>query len=160
MREAGYTVRARLSPVVPIRDWRREYEQLFAAMFNQRTDPNFKKLKSMMDGGMLGKVMRINWTITNWFRSDAYYAGGGWRATWGGEGGGVLLNQCPHQLDLWQWLFGMPDKLRAYCDLGRYHDIEVEDDVTCYMQYNSGCKGVFITTKVMAFRASRSPFES
>jgi len=120
--------------------------QIFAAMFNQRTDPRYLKLKELIDGGQLGKIQRIVWVITDWFRTHQYYASGGWRATWQGEGGGVLLNQCPHQLDLWQWLFGMPGSLRAFVDIGRYHDIEVEDDVTCYMEYENGCKGVFITT--------------
>lgn len=119
---------------------------VFSAMFNQRTDPRYRKLKELIDSGQLGEIRRVVWNITSWFRTRSYYASGGWRATWSGEGGGVLLNQCPHQLDLWQWLFGMPDKVRAFCDIGRYHEIEVEDDVTCYMEYKSGCKGVFITT--------------
>lgn len=119
---------------------------VFAAMFNQRTDPHYTKLRSLITSGELGEIRRINWIITNWFRTYSYYASGGWRATWKGEGGGVLLNQCPHQLDLWQWLFGMPDKLRAFIQIGRFHDIEVEDDVTCYMEYANGCRGVFITT--------------
>jgi len=120
--------------------------RVFSAMFNQRTDPRYLKLKELMDSGQLGEIRRVVWIITDWFRTESYYSSGGWRATWEGEGGGVLLNQCPHQLDLWQWLFGMPDQIRAFCDIGRYHDIEVEDDVTCYMQYENGCKGVFITT--------------
>lgn len=118
----------------------------FAAMFNQRTDPRYQKLRKLIQEGELGTVKRIQWTITDWFRTDFYYQSGGWRATWAGEGGGVLLNQCPHQLDLWQWLFGMPSKVRAHCTLGKYHDIEVEDDVTAYMEYDNGCTGVFITT--------------
>ncbi|NBD39120.1 MAG: Gfo/Idh/MocA family oxidoreductase [Verrucomicrobia bacterium] len=119
---------------------------VFAAMFNQRTDPRYRKLKELIASGQTGRIQRVVWNITDWFRTENYYASGGWRATWKGEGGGVLLNQCPHQLDLWQWLFGMPDRVRAFCELGRYHDIEVEDDVTCYMEYKNGCKGVFITT--------------
>lgn len=119
---------------------------VFAAMFNQRMDPRYVKLKALLDSGELGRINRIHWTITDWFRTDSYYRSGGWRATWAGEGGGVLLNQCPHQLDLWQWMFGMPSSLRAFCSIGRFHDIEVEDDVTCYMEYANGCKGVFITT--------------
>jgi len=120
--------------------------QIFGAMFNQRTDPHYQKLRQLITSDKLGKINRINWIITNWFRSEAYYASGGWRATWKGEGGGVLLNQCPHQLDLWQWLFGMPDKVRAFCATGKYHDIEVEDEVTAYMEYADGATGVFITT--------------
>lgn len=119
---------------------------VFSAMFNQRMDPHYTKLRSLIQAGEFGQIRRVVWTITDWFRTYNYYASGGWRATWKGEGGGVLLNQCPHQLDLWQWLFGMPQKVRAFCEIGRYHEIEVEDDVTCYMEYADGCKGVFMTT--------------
>lgn len=124
----------------------RDEKQVFAAMFNQRTDLRYRKLKQMIDTGELGRVNRINWIITDWFRTECYYASGGWRATWAGEGGGVLLNQCPHQLDLMQWLFGMPVRVRGFCQIGRFHDIEVEDDVTAYLEYASGATGVFITT--------------
>jgi predicted dehydrogenase len=121
-------------------------KQVFAAMFNQRTDPRYRKLKKLVADGTLGKLDRITWIITDWFRTEAYYASGGWRATWDGEGGGVLLNQCPHNLDLWQWMFGMPQRVRAFCKFGRKHDIEVEDEVTAYFEYDSGCSGVFITS--------------
>ncbi len=124
----------------------RSKKQVFAAMFNQRTDPYYIKLRELIQAGELGKVRRINWIITNWFRTAAYYASGGWRATWAGEGGGVLLNQCPHNLDLWQWLFGLPSKVRAHCQVGRYHNIEVEDDVTAFLEYPDGTTGVFITS--------------
>ena len=121
-------------------------KQIFAAMFNQRTDPRYRKLRQLVQDGTLGKLDRITWIITDWFRTDAYYASSEWRATWGGEGGGVLLNQCPHNLDLWQWMFGMPQRVRAFCSLGRKHNIEVEDEVTAYLGYDSGCSGVFITS--------------
>lgn len=120
--------------------------QVFAAMFNLRTDPCYQKVKQLIDRGELGEITRVNWIITNWFRSDAYYRSGSWRATWAGEGGGVLLNQCPHQLDMLQWLCGMPKRVRAFCRLGKWHDIEVEDDVTAYLEYPNGATGVFITT--------------
>ncbi len=120
--------------------------QVFAAMFNQRTDPFYIKIREMIRGGELGELRRVNWIISNWFRTETYYASGGWRATWGGEGGGVLLNQCPHNLDLFQWMFGMPSKVRAFCSMGRYHNIEVEDDVTAYFEYPNGMTGVFITS--------------
>ncbi|MFQ3577952.1 MAG: Gfo/Idh/MocA family oxidoreductase, partial [Verrucomicrobiia bacterium] len=119
---------------------------VFAAMFNQRTDPHYIRLRALVKSGELGEIRRINWIITNWFRSQAYYDSGGWRATWGGEGGGVLLNQCPHNLDLFQWLFGMPDSVRAFASYGRYHAIEVEDDVTAFMQYGNGATAVFIAS--------------
>lgn len=124
----------------------RDKRQVFAAMFNQRTDPRYRKLRDMVRRGELGAIRRINWIITDWFRPEAYYRHAGWRATWAGEGGGVLLNQCPHNLDLFQWIFGMPTKVRGFCQFGRYHDIEVEDDVTAYFEYPDGATGVFITS--------------
>jgi predicted dehydrogenase len=119
---------------------------LFSAMFQMRTLGIYRKLKQLLDSGEFGEIRRINWIITNWFRTQRYYDSGGWRATWGGEGGGVLLNQCPHNLDLFQWLFGMPSKIRAFCELGKYHDIEVEDNVTAYCEYPGGATGVFIAS--------------
>jgi predicted dehydrogenase len=115
---------------------------VFAAVFNQRTDPYYLRLREMIRGGELGEVRRISWTITDWFRTEHYYSSGTWRATWAGEGGGILLNQCPHNLDLLQWLFGQPRRVRAFCGFGRYHDIEVEDDVTAYLEFPNGATGV------------------
>lgn len=120
--------------------------QVFAAMFNQRTNPQYQRIRDMVKSGELGAIHRVHWTITDWFRSQAYYDSGGWRATWGGEGGGVLMNQCPHQLDLLQWIFGMPARLRAFCHMGKHHNVEVEDDVTCYLEWPGGPTGVFTTT--------------
>ena len=119
---------------------------VFSAMFQSRTEARWKKIKTLIDGGELGKIVRTSWIVTDWFRTEAYYASGGWRATWKGEGGGVLLNQCPHNLDILQWLCGRPSKVRGFCQLGRYHDIEVEDNVTAYFEYASGATGSFITS--------------
>jgi len=121
-------------------------EKVFAAMFNQRTDPHYKTLKKMIDAGETGKVRRIHWSVTDWFRTEYYYALGGWRATWKGEGGGVLLNQCPHNLDLLQWLFGMPEQVTGFLNFGRYHQVEVEDDATLYLRYADGKNATFITS--------------
>lgn len=121
-------------------------EQVVAAMFNQRTDPRYQAVRRMLQAGELGELRRINWVITDWFRTDAYYQSGGWRATWRGEGGGVLLNQCPHQLDLLWWLFGSPKTVWAHCRFGQWHDIEVEDDVTALLIYDNGATGSFVTT--------------
>lgn len=125
---------------------RKNPKLVFGAMFQLRTEPRYKKLKQLIDSGELGQIVRVNWIITDWFRTEAYYASGGWRATWKGEGGGALLNQCPHQLDLLQWLIGMPACIRAFCQFGRYHNIEVEDNVTVFMEYPNGATGVFITS--------------
>ena len=121
--------------------------KVFGIMYNQRTNPLYQKLRELVQSGELGEIKRTNWIITNWYRSQSYYDSGGWRATWAGEGGGVLLNQDPHQLDLWQWTCGMmPKRVRAFCGFGKYHDIEVEDDVTAYVEYENGATGVFVTS--------------
>jgi predicted dehydrogenase len=121
-------------------------DKVFAIMYNQRTNPLYKKLKELIESGELGELKRSIWIITNWYRPQSYYDAGDWRATWSGEGGGVLLNQDPHQLDLWQWICGMPKRVRAFMSFGKYHDIEVEDDVTAYVEYENGATGLFITT--------------
>ena len=118
----------------------------FAAMFNMRTNATFKKVKDLIDGGELGEIRRVHWEVTNWFRANYYYATGGWRGTWKGEGGGVLMNQCPHNLDLFQWMFGVPQRVRGFCQFGRFHDIEVEDDVTAVLMYDSGLSATFVTS--------------
>ncbi|MBQ7828004.1 MAG: Gfo/Idh/MocA family oxidoreductase [Clostridia bacterium] len=119
---------------------------VFGMMFNQRTNHIYRKVREIIKSGVYGNIRRTNWMITNWYRPQAYYDSGAWRATWSGEGGGVLMNQCPHQLDLWQWICGMPVKVQANMKFGQWHDIEVEDDVTAYVEYENGATGVFITT--------------
>jgi predicted dehydrogenase len=120
--------------------------QVFAAMFQLRTEPKFRKIKSLLENKELGQITRVNWIMTEWFRAEAYYSSGGWRATWRGEGGGVLLNQCPHNIDLLIWLCGMPSRVRGFCQLGRFHNIEVEDNVTAYLEWPDAATGVFITS--------------
>ena len=122
-------------------------DALFTMMFNQRTNCLYRKMREIILSGGIGQIKRVNWIITDWYRTQAYYDSGDWRATWAGEGGGVLFNQCPHQLDLIQWVVGMsPKKVHAHCHFGKWHDIEVEDDVTAYFEYENGATGVFITT--------------
>ncbi|MGY8825846.1 MAG: Gfo/Idh/MocA family protein [Candidatus Latescibacterota bacterium] len=121
-------------------------DRVFGVMFNQRTRGDHQKLRELVESGELGEIKRTIYIINNWFRAQSYYDSGGWRATWAGEGGGVLANQCPHNLDLWQWICGMPERVRAFCYFGKYHDIEVEDDVTAYVEYENGATGVFITS--------------
>lgn len=124
----------------------RHPELTFGMMFNQRTNCVYRKIKEMLVAGELGEIKRVNWIVTDWYRTQFYYDSGAWRATWSGEGGGVLLNQCPHQLDLLQWLCGLPVRVHAFCHEGKWHDIEVEDDVTAYLEFANGATGVFITT--------------
>ena len=90
-------------------------ELTFGMMFNQRTNCVYRKAKTLIDSGALGEIKRMIWVVTDWYRTQSYYDAGAWRATWDGEGGGVLLNQCPHQLDLLQWLCGLPTTVRAFC---------------------------------------------
>ena len=118
----------------------------FGMMFNQRTNCVYRKMHQMVESGELGDLKRVNWIITDWYRTQIYYDSGDWRATWAGEGGGVLLNQCPHQLDLLQWICGLPKRVQAFCHEGKWHDIEVEDDVTAYLEFENGATGVFVTT--------------
>lgn len=125
---------------------KRHPEVVFGMMFNQRTNCVYRKMRELVQSGVYGQIRRTNWIITDWYRPQAYYDSGNWRATWSGEGGGVLLNQCPHQLDLWQWICGMPVKVESHLHYGKWHDIEVEDDVTTYVEYANGATGVFITT--------------
>lgn len=118
----------------------------FGIMFNQRTHPLFAKAREILNSGLLGEKKRFVWIITNWYRNQAYYNSGGWRGTWKGEGGGVLINQAPHNLDIWQWIFGMPSRVTAFCNVGKYHHIEVEDDATIYAEYEDGSVATFITS--------------
>ena len=119
---------------------------VFGMMFNQRTNYVYRAMRDLIKSGKYGQIRRTNWLITNWYRPQAYYNSGGWRATWAGEGGGVLLNQSPHQLDLFQWICGMPVKVDAKMSFGKWHDIEVEDDVTAFVEYENGATGAFITS--------------
>ena len=119
---------------------------VFGAMFQLRVEPRYEKIREIVRSGELGDLMRVIWIMTDWFRSEAYFQSGGWRATWKGEGGGVLLNQCLHQLDAMQWITGMPSKVRSEVGIGKWHDIEVEDDVTCYMEFPDGASGMFLSS--------------
>ncbi len=121
-------------------------DQKFGIMYNQRTNPLYQKVKHLIESGQLGGLKRITWVITNWYRPQAYHDSATWRSAWATEGGGTLINQNPHQIDLWQWMFGMPDKITAFCEFGKYYDIEVEDEVVAYMKYNNGLTGVYITS--------------
>ncbi|WP_330615563.1 Gfo/Idh/MocA family protein [Romboutsia sp. 1001713B170131_170501_G6] len=118
---------------------------VFGMMFNQRTNPLYQRIKEIVDNGEIGEIRRTNWIITTWWRPQAYYDMSDWRATWSKEGGGVLANQAPHQLDLWQWICGMPTKVRANLQFGSHRNIAVEDDVTAFVEYENGATGTFIT---------------
>jgi len=119
--------------------------KVFGIMYNQRSNPLYQKMKDLVDSGELGELRRSVWIITDWYRSQAYYDSGSWRATWGGEGGGVLMNQDPHQLDVWQWISGMPTKVHSFMQFGKFRNIEVENEVNTFVEYANGATGAFIT---------------
>jgi predicted dehydrogenase len=120
--------------------------KVFGIMFNQRTNPLYQKVREIVKSGELGVITRTIWIITDWYRSQSYYDQGGWRATWADEGGGVLLNQNPHNLDLWQWICGMPARVKSVVYYGKHRNIEVEDDVYAIVEYENGATGCYITT--------------
>lgn len=132
--------------VLEMNEAAKKSDKVFGVMFNQRTNPVYIKLKDMIARGELGHIKRITWIITDWYRSQCYHNSSTWRSTWKTEGGGALINQNPHQIDLWQWLFGMPDKVLAKVSFGKYYDIEVEDDVMAHFEYNNGTTGQYITS--------------
>ena len=117
--------------------------QVFALMLNQRADPLFQTMRNILAEGRIGPITRTHWTMTNWFRPEVYFQVSDWRATWRGEGGGLLVNQCIHNLDIFQWLCGMPEQIHAWCEFGKYHNIEVEDEATAYLRYANGATGTF-----------------
>ena len=135
-----------VSKVIKLNAEAQKSGKVFGIMFNQRTNPLYQKAREIVKSGSLGELKRTVWIITNWFRTQSYYDSGDWRATWSGEGGGVLLNQAPHNLDLWQWICGMPESVTAFCDVAKYHNIEVEDDATIFTRYKNGATGVFMTS--------------
>ncbi len=119
---------------------------VYSMVFNQRTNPVYRRMKELVESGKYGKIKRVSWVVTDWYRPDFYYTSSSWRATWDKDGGGTLLNQCPHNLDLLQWICGVPKRVQAFCHEGKYHPIQVEDDVTAYLEWEDGATGVFIAS--------------
>ena len=138
-----------------MREAAEDYHVKFGMMFNQRTNPLYQKIRNIVQSGQYGKMKRVSWTITDWYRPDGYYLSGAWRGTWDGEGGGILLNQCPHNLDLLQWICGMPIYIQAFCNEGKYHDITVEDEVSAYFVFENGATGTFYSTTGEASNINR-----
>lgn len=132
--------------VLEMNEAARKSDRVFGIMYNQRTNPVYQKVRELVQSGELGELKRVVWIVTDWYRPQAYHDSGTWRSTWKGEGGGTLINQNPHNLDLLQWIAGMPKRLRSFVGFGKYYDIEVEDDVTAYLEYENGATGVYITS--------------
>lgn len=123
-----------------------KHHLVYTMIFNQRTNPVYQKMKELVESGVYGRLKRLNWVVTDWYRPDCYYRSSAWRGTWEKEGGGLLLNQCPHNLDLLQWICGMPTRVQAFCHEGKYHEIQVEDEVTAYLEFPGGATGVFFSS--------------
>ena len=111
----------------------------FGVMYQMRAEPQNQAAKQVVESGVLGDIYRTSLTM-GWYRSQAYYNSGGWRATWNGEGGGVLFNQAPHYLDLFAWLGGLPKTIMGQTRT-RLHDIEVEDEAFATLEYANGAHG-------------------
>jgi predicted dehydrogenase len=111
----------------------------FAVMFQMRSLGRALAARKVIEEGRLGEIYRTS-LVMGWFRTQAYYDSGGWRATWAGEGGGVLINQAPHFLDLFCWLAGLPSRVTGRTRT-RLHDIEVEDEGFAFLDYPNGAHG-------------------
>lgn len=132
--------------VLEMNDAAKNSGKVFSMGFQQRTRPYFRKVRELVQGGQLGHIKKIVWIVTSWYRPQAYHDSCAWRSTWKGEGGGTIMNQNPHNLDLIQWMFGMPDEIWAKCEYGKYYDIEVEDEVTAMFKYKNGTIGIYTTS--------------
>lgn len=117
----------------------------FGMIFNNRRLPAFRRAKALLESGVLGKLHRAVWVCNSWYRSPAYHRSASWRSSWNGECGGLMLNQNPHYLDMWQWFFGLPDRVWADLQFGRYNDFLVDDAVDIQFSYDNGFHGTFIS---------------
>lgn len=129
--------------------------RVYALMCHQRAYEKHRKLKELLQGGEIGQITRVNLVNSRFFRTAFYHRSGGWRSSWGGEGGGALINQGYHLLDLWQWLFGLPDALYADIPFGKYNDFAVDDEATLVMDYPGKMTGTFILSTGEGSRTER-----
>lgn len=123
----------------------RERGVSFGMMFNNRMLPAFRIAQDYIRSGKLGRLHRAVWVCNSWYRSPVYHRSAPWRSSWQGEGGGLLINQNQHYLDIWQWLFGMPEKLYAAMEFGRYNDFAVDDAVDIQFVHSGGFHGTMVS---------------
>ena len=123
----------------------RENRAEFAMIFQNRNLPAFRKVKEMLEAGVLGTLHRAVWICNNWYRSPAYHRSAAWRSSWVTECGGLMINQNPHYVDMWNWFFGLPDRVYADMEFGRYNDFLVDDAVDIQFSYDSGFHGTMIS---------------
>jgi predicted dehydrogenase len=119
---------------------------VFGVVHDYRAEPRFIWLRKMLGTGEFGRVERVVWQATDWYRTQAYFHGSSWRGRFASEGGGLLVNQAPHLLDLLLWLFGVPVRVTGMCRFGRFHEIEVEDDVTAMLDFPSGMSALIVAS--------------
>ena len=124
----------------------RPSEAVAAVMLNQRYHGTYRRIREIVKGGLLGRIHRFSWIMTAWYRPNAYFAVSSWRGTWPGEGGGALLNQGIHNLDILQWILGLPASVYARAGFGKFHSIDVEDEVTALFEYDDGLSGVLVVS--------------
>ena len=127
----------------------KRHKVALGVMFQQRNRPEMRKMKQLVAGGALGEIFRAQMICSSWYRAQSYYDSGSWRGTWDGEGGGILINQAPHSLDLFQWIAGMPRAVRATADT-RHHKIEVENTANAVLDYGDGRTGYIYATTAEA----------
>ncbi len=129
--------------------------KIYAMMFHQRLYPKHIKIKEILNEGRLGDLKRIMLVNSRYLRTSHYHKSGSWRSSWSGEGGGALINQGQHILDIWQWLFDMPQSLYADICFGKYNDFKVDDELTIQMRYKNNLTAVFMLTTGEAVHQER-----
>lgn len=124
----------------------KQYDKVYGMIFHQHRYPKYLYIKQALENGELGELKRMLMVNSRYFRTAHYHQSGSWRSSWNGEGGGALINQGAHILDIWQWLFGMPQKIYAEIPFGKYNEFKVDDEATISMRYENGATGVFMLT--------------
>jgi len=127
--------------------------RLLAVNLQQRTRGVIRTARALIQDGRLGAIQRVEMVAT-WTRTAAYYRRAGWRGTWRGEGGGVLMNQAPHTLDVLCHLLGLPARVVAW-NRTLYHDIETEDTSLSMLEWANGAQGTLLVSTAQAGEPER-----
>ena len=115
-------------------------------LFNKRANPIHKEIKKIIESGELGILRRALYEVTDYYRSHRYYEESGWRGTYEEEGGGVLMNQAVHQMDLLTWFTDLPKEVMAFLKEGSHRPMTTENDAYLHLFYEGGGVGHFITS--------------
>ena len=117
-----------------------------AMIFNWRAREVYRQVYEYIHSGKLGRLTQVIWVANFWYRPAYYHHASGWRSSWSGEGGGLLINQCQHLLDMWNWLFGQPCEVSARLGYGCYSDIDVDDKASLFFRHENGMWGTFLSS--------------